>query len=769
MSAPSEVPPVAPPPPPRHHRVRTPTVIQMEAVECGAAALGIVLGYYGRVVPLEELRVACGVSRDGSNAANVLKAARGYGLEAHGYQRDPADLPALPLPMILFWNFNHFVVVEGFDRHKVYLNDPAVGPRTVSYAELDASFTGVVLTMQPGPDFRKGGHLPSFTRALAQRLRGSWAGLIYCILVGLLLVLPGLVAPIFSKVFVDQYLVAGMHGWIGPLLVGMALTALLQAVLTAVQERYLLRLATKLAVSMSGQFLWHVLRLPMEFYAQRYGGEIAWRVGINDTVARLLSGQLATTALNVVTAVFYVALMLYFDVPLTLIGIGFAVLNLVALHYVARQRIDLNQRLLQEEGKLMATAMTGIQTIETLKASGAESDFFARWAGYQAKVLNARQALGVPTQVLTAVPPLLTLLTTAAILVVGGLRVMQGSLTVGTLVAFQSLMASFLAPFAQFVDLGSQLQEAQGDLRKLDDVLRAPIDPQLAAAPASPDGTVGPAAATAPAVAASPAAPDTATNPAAVPSLATATSAAVAPAKLSGRLELRDVTFGYNPLGPPLIENFNLTVEPGQRVALVGTSGSGKSTLSKLICGLFQPWSGAVLLDGQPRGSIPRDVLAASLALVDQEIFLFEGTVADNLTLWNPTIGEAAMIQAAKDACIHDEVTARPDGYASPVDEGGHNFSGGQAQRLEIARALVGNPTLLVLDEATSALDPIVEKEIDANLRRRGCACVIVAHRLSTIRDCDEIIVLEAGKVVQRGTHEQMKDEDGPYARLIAS
>ncbi len=736
MAAPTETPPATSPAAPRYRRVHTPTVIQMEAVECGAAALGIVLGHFGRFVPLEELRVAAGVSRDGSNAASLLRAARAYGLDAHGYQREPADLPSLPLPLILFWNFNHFLVVEGFDKHKVYLNDPAVGPRTITYDELDQGFTGVVLTLQPGPEFQKGGHPPSFSRALARRLQGSWAGLIYCILIGLLLVVPGLVVPIFSKIFVDDYLVAGMRGWIGPLLVGMALTALLRAVLTGVQQRYLLRLSTKLAVSMSGQFLWHVLRLPMEFYAQRYAGEIGWRVGLNDAVARLLSGQLATTALNVFTAVFYVLLMLVFDVPLTLIGVASAAVNLLALRYVARKRIDLNQRLLQEEGKLMATAMAGVQTIETLKAGGTESDFFARWAGYQAKVLNARQALGVPTQVLTAIPPLLTLLTTTAILVVGGLRVMQGDLTVGTLVAFQALMASFLAPFGQFVDLGSQLQEAQGNLNKLDDVLRSAPDPQLAAAP---------------------------------PALHGAGAALAAPAKLSGRLELRDVTFGYNPLGPPLIEGFNLTVEPGQRVALVGTSGSGKSTISKLISGLFQPWAGAVLLDGQPRASIPRDVLAASLALVDQEIFLFEGTVADNLTLWNPTIGEAAMIQAAKDACIHDEVSARPNGYASPVDEGGRNFSGGQAQRLEIARALVGNPTLLVLDEATSALDPIVEKEIDANLRRRGCTCIIVAHRLSTIRDCDEIIVLEQGKVVQRGTHEQMKDQDGPYARLIAT
>jgi NHLM bacteriocin system ABC transporter peptidase/ATP-binding protein len=772
--------PPAPPPAPvaaasKRRRVHTPTLLQMEAVECGAAALGMVLAHWGRVVPLEELRVACGVSRDGSNAANVLKAARAYGLEAHGYQREPGALPELPLPMIIFWNFNHFLVVEGFGKHKVYLNDPAVGPRTISYAELDAGFTGVVLTFQPGAEFHKGGQRPSFVKALAGRLHGSWAGLLYCVLVGLLLVLPGLIAPIFSKIFVDNYLVGGMRGWIGPLLLGMALTALLTAVLTWVQQRYLLRLSMKLAVSMSSQFLWHVLRLPMEFYTQRYGGEISWRVSINDVVAQLLSGQLASAGLNVITVVFYVGLMFLFDVPLTLIGIAFAALNLVALRHVSRLRIDLNGRLLQEQGKLMATAMSGLQTIETLKASGGESDFFARWAGYQAKVLNARQALGVPTQILNTVPPLLTLLTTAAILVVGGLRVMQGDLTVGTLVAFQSLMASFLAPFGQFVALGSQLQEAQGGLNKLDDVLRSQTDPTLDAPGGRPpaDGAGGAARANGAAAeavrGAGAAAPSRVAAGIAAAVGGAPAAAGAPPAKLSGRLELRDVTFGYSPLAPPLIEHFDLAVQPGQRVALVGTSGSGKSTIGKLVSGLFQPWSGEVLVDGRPRASIPRDVLAASLAMVDQEIFLFEGTVADNITLWNPTIGEAAMIQAARDACIHDDVSARPDGYASAVEEGGRNFSGGQAQRLEIARALVGNPSLLVLDEATSALDPIVEKEIDANLRRRGCACVIVAHRLSTIRDCDEIVVLEAGKVVQRGTHEEMRDVDGPYARLIAS
>ena len=711
-------------------RVRTPTVLQMEAVECGAAALAMVLAYHGRWVPLEELRVACGVSRDGVKASNVVRAARAYGLEAKGFREEPERLAMYDFPLVAFWNFNHFVVVEGLDDRRVYLNDPAAGRRTVTHEEFDDAFTGIILTFAPGPGFERGGERPRTLRLLADRLAGSRTGLLYCVLIGLLLVLPGLVIPVFSKVFVDEVLVQGLTGWVVPLLLGMALTAALRAVLGILQQRYLLRLSTKLAIAMSGRFLWHVLRLPMEFYTQRYAGEIGWRVQLNDRVAQLLSGQLATTLLSLVTVVFYAALMLRYDVVLTVVGVLFALLNMVALRYVSRKRADLNQRLLQDVGLLTGTAMHGLQTIETIKSTGSEADFFARWSGAQAKVVNTRQALAAPTQLLTAVPPLLALLNTTAILTVGGLRVMEGDLTVGTLVAFQSLMVSFIQPFNDFVNLGSQLQDAEGGLVKLEDVLRNPTDRHL-------DGEDGPA-------------PD-------------------GPAKLAGRVELRNVTFGYSRLEPPLIEGFSLTIEPGQRVAVVGMSGSGKSTVSRLVCGLLEPWSGDVLLDGVRRDDLPRDRIVNSLALVDQQIFLFEGTVTDNLRLWDPSFPEDQVIQAARDALIHDEVAARPRGYHSQIEEGGRNFSGGQRQRLEIARALATNPSVLVLDEATSALDPVTEQLIDASLRRRGCTCLIVAHRLSTIRDADQIIVLDGGKVVQRGTHDEMKDADGPYATLIAT
>jgi NHLM bacteriocin system ABC transporter peptidase/ATP-binding protein len=712
-------------------RARTPTVLQMEAVECGAAALAIVLAHYGRWVPLEELRVACGVSRDGSKASNMVKAARTYGLEAKGFKREPQTLRSERLPAILHWNFNHFVVLEGFRKGKVHLNDPATGPRVVTEEELDQAFTGVVLTFQPGPGFERRGEPPRLLPALRSRLAGTRAALVFVLLAGLALAIPGMVVPVFSKVFLDGVLLENRRDWLPPLLFAMGFAALLLGALTWLQQSYLLRLETRLAVGSSSRFLWHVLRLPTEFFSQRFAGDISSRVGINDRVAQLLSRELATHAVGALMIAFFAVLLFQYDAVLTLVGIVVVSLNVAALQYVSRRRVDGNRRLVQDQGKLLGTAIGGLQTIETLKATGGESDLFSRWAGYQAKVVNGRQDLERYTQILDAVPSLLSAINTALILGLGGLRVMNGSLSVGGLVAFQLLMAAFIAPVNRLVSLGGRLQMVEGDMNRLDDVLRYRVDP--AATDLGDDF------------------PE---------------EAAV---KLAGTLELRDVSFGYSRLDPPLIEKLSLTLRPGSRVALVGGSGSGKSTIARLVTGLYQPWEGEILLDGRPRREIPPAVLASSLATVDQSVFLFEGTVRENLTLWDGTVPLPEVVAAAKDACIHEDIAARPGGYDSAVEEGGANWSGGQRQRLEIARALVGRPSILVLDEATSALDPTTESRIDESLRRRGCTCLLIAHRLSTIRDADEILVLDRGKVVQRGTHDELKAVEGPYARLIST
>jgi NHLM bacteriocin system ABC transporter peptidase/ATP-binding protein len=702
----------------------------MEAVECGAACLAVVLGYYGRIVSLEELRMASGVSRDGSKASNLIKAAVGYGLEAQGYSMETEALKEQELPFIVFWNFNHFVVVEGFGKDVIYLNDPACGPREVSDQEFDQSFTGVVLCFAPRPDFKRGGQRHGLLSALRARLSGAETALTYVVVAGLALVIPGLVLPTFSRIFVDGFLVGRRKDWMLPLLVGMGLTMLVRGMLIAIQANYLTRIQTKLAISTASKFFWHVLHLPIEFFNHRYGGEIGSRLPINDWVAHLLSGELATTVLQVFMVVFFGALLLQYDVVLTLIGVGVALLNVLAVRYFARRRIDANRRLQLDEGKLMGTSMNGLQTIETLKATGREGDFFVRWAGYQSKVVNTQQQLALYDRHLETACGFLSVANMVGVLALGSLKVMNTTWTIGILVAFQSLMASFLGPFHALVNLGCMFQSVEGAMNRLDDVLRHPRDAQLGSATAPPPTGNG-------------------------------------AVKLRGHLELKNVTFGYSRLDPPLIKNFSLTLEPGQRVALVGGSGSGKSTVAKLVCGLYEPWSGEILLDGQPRQSYPRRLLTNSLALVDQEIFLFEGTVRDNLTLWDETIPENQLVRAARDACIHDDIAARPGGYASLLTEGGANFSGGQRQRLEIARALVGGPSLLLLDEATSSLDPGTEAQIDDNLRRFGCTCLIMAHRLSTIRDCDEIIVLESGSVVQRGSPATLAATDGPYSQLI--
>ncbi|MBH8563492.1 NHLP family bacteriocin export ABC transporter peptidase/permease/ATPase subunit [Nostoc sp. CENA67] len=723
-------------------RVKTPTVLQMEAVECGAAALGIILGYYDRIVPLPELRRECGVSRDGSKASNMVKAARRYGLEAKGFKKELKQLQDLRPPYIIFWNFNHFLVVEGFGKQRVYLNDPATGPRTVSLQEFDEGYTGVVLVMEPSPEFVKGGRKPSMIVSLWSRLQGAFSALVYCLIGGFFLALVGLLIPVFSQVFVDEILIEQRQDWLRPLLLAMAITAIFQALLTLLRLRYLRRLKIKLSVGMSSRFLWHILRLPVSFYAQRFAGEISDRTTINDEVANILSGRLATTVIDAVMVIFYALVMVQYDWVLTLIIVIFAAINILVLQWISRRRVDANQRLIQEYGKAAGTSIAALQSIETLKASGLESDFFSRWSGYYTKAINSQQELGATNQIFSVLPLLLSAISSVMLLVVGGLRVMDGHLSIGMLVAFQGLMYSFQSPVNNLVNFGTTLQELEGNLLRLDDVLDNP---------ASEMGSGG--------------AEEQRGRGAGEKLLSDYPSTFVP--KLQGYVELRNVTFGYSRLEPPLIENFHLSIKPGQRVALVGGSGSGKSTIAKLISGLYQPWTGEILFDDTSREQIPQQILTNSVAMVEQDILLFGGTVRDNLTLWDSTIPDKSLIRACEDAAIADVILSMTGGLDAELIEGAANLSGGQRQRLEIARALVNNPSILVMDEATSALDAETEKIIDENLRRRGCTCIIVAHRLSTIRDCDEIIVLEQGKVVQRGTHQQLWHVDGAYSRLI--
>ena len=703
----------------------------MEALDCGPATLAIVLGHYGRWVPLDELREAAGVSRDGSNAGKLLQAARSYGLEVQGLKAEPASLRHVHPPLILHWDFSHFVVFEGFVRKdRARINDPRTGSREISLEELDKSMTGVVLAARPGPDFQAEGSPPGLFTALRERLRGSVIALLFLFMTSLLLIFPGLALPSLTRLFIDKVLVAGAEAWVAPIFIGLGMIAVVLGLLTALQREHLLRLETRMAVVDSGRFLWHLFRLPLEFFHQRFTGDISSRIALNDQIAQLLSRQLATNALGVVVIAVFGFFMFQIDPVLTFASLGVISLNVLVLRRVSRKRTDANRRLLREQGSLNGIALWGLEMIESLKATGSESDLFSRWAGQQAKVVNLRQTLERVNLPLQTLPVLLTALNTALILGVGGLRVIDGQITLGSLIAFQILTAAFVAPANRLVNLGGRLQLAEGEVALCADVLQTvpvtDLKPRL-------DGPED------------------------------------APKQLEGRLEIRDVTFGYGQDDPPVLSEIDVTLEPGWWVALVGRTGSGKSTMTKLVAGLYEPWTGEILFDGKARQDIDRSLWTRSVAVVDQDIFVFEGTVRDNLTLWDSSIPQKQLLRACEDAEILDDILARPGGLDSAVQEGGVNWSGGQLQRLEIARALARNPTLLLLDEATSALDPATEKKIVANLRRRNVTCLIVAHRLSTVRDADEILVFADGRAVERGSHSELVELGQLYSDLVVN
>ncbi|MFI1467241.1 NHLP family bacteriocin export ABC transporter peptidase/permease/ATPase subunit [Streptomyces wuyuanensis] len=716
--------------PAKQKSVRTPTVLQMEAVECGAAALAMVLGHYGRHVPLEELRIACGVSRDGSRASNILKAARSYGLQAKGMQMEPAALAGVRAPAILFWEFNHYVVYDGagrrLGRRGVHINDPDKGRRFVSTEDFDTSFTGVVLVFEPGDGFRRGGRKPGVLRSVPARLRGTTGTMAAALLASLLLVAVGAALPALSRTYIDMYLVGRQTSLLGVLFASMAAMVALTAVLTGLQQANLLRGRVISSTLSSARFFRHLLRLPVTFFGQRSPADLVQRLQSNDAVAETLARDLTAFGVDGVVVVLYALLLWTYDPQLTVVGVLVALLNVVAMRVVVRLRATRTQKLRADSARLTNTSYTGIQLIETMKATGGENGYFRRWAGQHAITLEEQQRLGVPSAVLAVVAPTLATLNSALILWIGGLRAVEGHISIGLLVAFQALVTRFTAPITRLNGMASRIQDFAADVARLKDVENFPAD-GLYTRPEPPAST----------------------------------------RRLRGHVTLENITFGYSPLDKPLLTGFSLSVGPGSQVALVGGSGSGKSTVSRLIAGLYSPWEGVIRIDGRRLDEIPRGALAASVSFVDQDVFLFEGTVRENVALWDPSITDEAVVDALKDAQLYDVVARRPGGVHGRVEQDGRNFSGGQRQRLEIARALVRRPSVLVLDEVTSALDAETEQLIIDGLRRRGCACVVIAHRLSTVRDSDEIVVLDHGTVVERGRHEELVARGGAYAELV--
>ena len=711
-----------------HSRVKVPTVLQMEATECGAASLAMVLAHYGLWIPLEKLRIECGVNRDGSKASRILRAAKNRGCEAKGYKWEAENMRGAPFPLIIHWEFNHFVVLEGIEGNKAYINDPAMGRRAITWDDFVTSYTGVALLVKPGANFKKAGQRYNVFRTVFDKLCEDKKVVLFITILELCMIIPGLASPIFNQIFLDEILTGKHRDWMGNFCIAMTVSFIITGFLNWLRAVILTRWQQKLTLSDSASFVQHLLKLPMQFFQQRYAAEVAGRAGFNESIAEVLSGSAATAMLDLIVAVFYLALLLQYNVTLTLIGVTFCGINVAIFFFMRRKLTDLNMRIQQDSGKEYGVAMNGLSMIETIKANGNEVEFFNKWAGYRTKVMVASQETQLWSLSVTTLPALLGGIHGALIMTLGGFSIMDGMMTAGMFMAFQNLMGSFQAPVNSLIGLGSTLQTTEMQMQRLDDVRRYEIDPLNFREEKIDNFTSD---------------------------------------RLSGEIEIKDLSFGYSPLESPLIENFNMHLAPGRWVALVGSSGSGKSTMARLLSGLYEEWTGEILFDGVNRREIPRNVICGSLSVVDQDVFQMSGTVRENIALFDKAVSRADIIQAAQDACIEETILQMEGGYEAKVAEGGMNFSGGQRQRLEIARALAVNPSILVLDEATSALDPITEQKVLTNIRHRGCSCFIVAHRLSTIRDCDEIIVLERGKIVERGTHRDMIKHDGHYRHLI--
>ncbi|MBO5577196.1 MAG: NHLP family bacteriocin export ABC transporter peptidase/permease/ATPase subunit [Ruminococcus sp.] len=711
---------------------KVPVIMQMEALECGAACLAMILAYYGKWVPLEQVRLDCGVSRDGSKMKNIYLAGIHYGLDSHGYKMEIEGLKkSATFPCIIHWDFNHFVVLDGFHGDKAVINDPARGKVTVSMEQFDRSFTGLCLTFAPTEDFTPSGKRKSTFAYARSRLRGAGPAAVFVMLTSVIASLFGIINPTMSRLFYDRLLTRRAPEWLIPFIIAMAALAAFQLIVEWVRTVYSLKINGKMAIEGNASFMWKVLRLPMTFFSQRMSGDILQRKSSNASIAGTLVNTAAPLALNTVMLIFYLIVMMRYSPVMTAVGLSSLILNLLVARYLSSKRVNLKRVQLRDSGKLAAATLTGISMTETIKASGAEAGFFRKWSGYQASVITQNVRFSALSTRIGLIPQIISTASNYAVLFLGVRLAMDGSFTLGMIATFQGLLSSFMDPAMTLISAGQTIQEMRTEMERIEDVMDYPEDPVM--------------------------------------SRETAVQAGKIYDKLKGELEITGLTFGYSRLAEPVISDFSMHIRPGQRIAIVGASGCGKSTVSKLITGLYEPWEGELLFDGRAASDIERSVFTGSVAMVDQDIVLFEDTVANNIRMWDDTISDHEIIIAARDAQIHDDILKRPGGYLSRLTENGKDLSGGQRQRLEIARVLAQDPTLIIMDEATSALDAKTEYDLMNAVKGRGISCIVVAHRLSAIRDCDEIIVLDKGRIAERGTHEELFAKGGIYTELVSS
>ena len=706
---------------------KVPMIMQMEMVECGAASLGMVLAYYKKWLPLEQLRKDCGVSRDGCSAKQILMAGRSYGMEATAFRVEPEVLDELA-PAVIHWNFNHFVVYCGHRGHLYYINDPARGKVAVEEKEFFQSFTGIALMFKPTDSFRPSGQRASVLGFIRRRLRNTQAALFFFFVTGVLAALVGLTAPLFSQIFMDDILSGKNPDWFKPFMISFGAVIAVQFLTDWLNGIYSRKFQGAMAIEANVNFFWHVLRLPLDFFSQRYIGDLIFRQRSNQDITATLVQKLAPLGIQFVLLLIYLSCMLRYSLLLTCIGLGSMLLNALMVRVISMRRVDLSRMYERDAGKYYGVTMSCLDNMETIKAAGAERGFFRHWVGYFTNMHNAEMRSGFWNLVYGIFPQILQALTSNLILIAGVYLIMDGHFTIGMLMAFQGFLSGFMTPVNNLMSAGEMMIEMRTQMERVEDVFRYPVEKR--------------------------------------PQLARTDSAG----KLTGQLELRHVTFGYNRFATPQISDFSMCLKPGQSVALVGSSGCGKSTLAKLITGLYRPWEGEILFDGKPIDAIDASEFAHSVALIDQHVVMFDDSVAANIKMWDTSIEDFTMVLACRDAQIREEIISRPEGYHTRLVRGGKNFSGGQLQRMEIATALAREPMILIMDEATSALDATTEQRIMQAVKRSGCTLVVIAHRLSTVRDCDEIIVLDKGVVAERGTHDELLTHtDGIYKRLMES
>ncbi len=710
--------------------VNVPVVLQMEEMEDGAACLGMILAYHGKWVGLDQLRVACGISRDGTQPSSIERAANDFGLtcdiETLSFDelRKKGELPA-----IVQWDQSQYVVLCGFDKGGARVNHPAKGSLHMDENEFKRSYSGTCLFFSPSESFEASGKKPG-TLDLLRSIVSTHKNVVALVMTtSVLATFAAILSPIFTRIFTDNVLEQEDSPWYPGILYAFAAVIVYQLIASVINQILIIRSKGKVAATTSSRFMRHVLFLPVEFFYNHKAGDLTERQDSNDEIANTLIGELAPLLINMAMLVFYLVVMTRFSILLTVIGASTIVINLLVIRKVGTMRREVLSIAARNRAQIVATTVSGIDMIESIKATGSESGYLERWSGYHANLANSKIRFTKKTMFLTNVPAFVQELSNYVVMFTGFILIARGQLTAGLLLTFLQFLKAMMDPLNKLLQAGENLQVMGAAVERVNDVLDYPEEAGVRADNTEFDIKNA--------------------------------------QKLSGTVEMKNVTFGYSRFSEPLIEDFSLSLSPGKRVALVGGSGSGKSTIAKLMVGIHKPWSGEILYDGKSMDEIPRTVFKGSLTMVDQQVVLFHDSVENNIKMWDPTIEDYDMMLSARDAGIHQQIVSRKGGYKAMVDEGGRNLSGGERQRIEIARALSSDPSILIMDEATSALDARTEYEISEYIHARGITCVIVAHRLSTIRDCDEIIVLDHGKVVQRGTHSELMESDGLYSQLI--